>query len=101
LTNRVIRRVAAGALGANAALHLVLVSEYFGEHAYIGLSFLALAAISIWAAVRVLADDGRAWTIGAAASAGAFVAFIVSRTIGLPSFHPTDWELSGIIALVL
>jgi hypothetical protein len=29
------------------------------------------------------------------------VAFIVSRTIGLPSFHPTDWELSGIIVLLL
>jgi drug/metabolite transporter superfamily protein YnfA len=51
--------------------------------------------------VRVLADDGRAWAIGAAASGGAFVAFVVSRTIGLPSFHPTDWELSGIIALLL
>ena len=101
MSNPVIRRVAAGALLANAALHLVLVLEYFGEQAYIGLSFLALAAISIWAAVRVLADDGRAWAIGALASAGAFVAFIVSRTIGLPSFHPTDWELSGIIALVL
>jgi hypothetical protein len=101
LTNPVIRRVAAGALGANAALHLVLVFEYFGEQAYIGLSFLALAAISIWAAVRVLADDGRAWTIGAVVSAGAFVAFVVSRIIGLPSFHPTDWELSGIMALLL
>lgn len=51
--------------------------------------------------MRVVADDGRALTIAAVASAGAFVAFIASRTIGLPSFHPTHCELSGIVALLL
>lgn len=101
MSSLITRRIAAVALGLNAAVHLILVPEYLAEMAYIGVSFIALAAISTWVAVRVLSDDRRAWMIGALASAGAFLGFIGSRTTGLPGFHPTDWELIGLVTLLL
>lgn len=95
------RRLAAGSLGLNALVHLILVPEYFEEKLYVGVSFLVLAGVSAGAAYLLLADDARGWAIGALASATAFVAFVASRTVGLPGFHPTDWELSGLLTLVL
>jgi hypothetical protein len=101
VTSTFARRLVAGSLGLNALIHLILVPEYFNEKAYIGALFVALAAVSAWAAYRVLADDGLGWAIGALASAGAFAGFIASRTVGLPGFHPADWEASGLLTLAL
>lgn len=101
MTSVTLRRAVAAALALNALIHLVLVPEYLGEQAYVGLSFIGLAAVSAWGAYRVLGDDARGWTVAALASAGAFAGFLLSRTVGLPGFHPTDWELSGLLTLVL
>lgn len=29
------------------------------------------------------------------------VGFILSRTVGLPGFHESEWELSGLISVLL
>ncbi|MFL5865941.1 MAG: hypothetical protein ACJ766_02455 [Thermoleophilaceae bacterium] len=34
-------------------------------------------------------------------AAGMFVGFVLSRTVGMPSFHESDWESSGILSLLL
>ena len=33
--------------------------------------------------------------------AGMGVGFVLSRTVGLPGFHEGEWELSGIVCLLL
>jgi hypothetical protein len=33
--------------------------------------------------------------------AGMGIGFVLSRTTGLPGLHESEWELSGIVALVL
>ena len=96
------RRLAAGSLGIVGLIHLILAPEYFSEQAYIGVLFV-LGAIVLGAfAVRLWrSDDVPAWLLGALTMAAMGVGFVLSRTIGLPGFHESEWELSGLICLVL
>lgn len=55
-----------------------------------------LVAIRLW---RV--DDALAWVAGALIAAGMAVGFVLSRTLGLPGFHESEWELSGLLSLLL
>src|SRR5436190_758121 len=57
---------------------------------------------ALYVAVRLwMAPDRFAWTLGAVVSACMFVGFILSRTTGLPGFKEPEWELSGIVSLIL
>jgi hypothetical protein len=96
------RRLAAGSLGIVGLIHLILAPEYFSEQAYIGVLFV-LGAIALGAfALRLWrGDDVHAWLLGALTMAGMGVGFVLSRTVGLPGFHESEWELSGLICLVL
>lgn len=96
------RRLAAGSLGIVGLIHLILAPEYFSEQAYIGVLFL-LGAIALGAfAVRLWrGDDVPSWLLGALTMAGMGIGFVLSRTTGLPGFHEGEWELSGLICLVL
>jgi hypothetical protein len=96
------RRLAAGSLGIVGLIHLILAPEYFSEQAYIGVLFV-LGAIALGAfALRLWrGDDVPAWLLGALTMAGMGVGFVLSRTVGLPGFHESEWELSGLVCLVL
>ena len=76
--------------------------EYFSEQAYIGVLFV-LGAVALFAfALRLWrGDDVPSWLLGAITMAGMGVGFVLSRTVGLPGFHESEWELSGLICLVL
>jgi hypothetical protein len=39
--------------------------------------------------------------VGAVIAFAMAAGFILSRTIGLPGFHPHDWEASGLLSLGL
>ena len=60
-----------------------------------GLALCAMA-VRLW-----LLDDVPSWLLGALTMAAMGIGFILSRTTGLPGFHESEWELSGIVALVL
>src|SRR4051812_49151416 len=96
------RRVAAGLLAATGALHLILAPEYLGEKAYVGVLFI-LGGVTALIAATVLwrRADPLAWATGALVCAGMGAGFILSRTTGLPGFHPHDWEASGLFSLLL
>jgi hypothetical protein len=96
------RRVAAGLLAGTGVLHLALAPEYLGEQLYVGLLFIAGGIVSAVLAARLWrADDLRAWLAGAAVAAGMALGFVLSRTVGLPGFHEAEWELSGLLSLLL
>ena len=38
---------------------------------------------------------------GAVVAAGMAVGFILSRTTGQPGFHESEWEVSGLVSLLL
>jgi hypothetical protein len=97
-----IRRFAAALLAATGALHLILAPEYLGEKAYIGVLFILGGLTALGVAARLWSHHDRlTWTLGALTAAGMAVGFILSRTTGLPGFHPSDWELSGIVSVLL
>ena len=97
-----IRRLAAALLAATGALHLVLAPEYLQEKAYIGVLFILGGLASLVVAFRLWThNDRQAWALGALTAAGMAAGFILSRSIGLPGFYESDWELSGIVSVLL
>ena len=96
------RRVVAAMLALVGVLHLALAPEYLGEEAYLGVLFIGggigAVALAGWLWVR---DNELAWVGAALLCAGMAVGFILSRTVGLPGFHEGEWELSGILSLLL
>src|SRR4051812_38012735 len=98
----VARRTAAVALAIVGAIHLALADEYLLQTRYLGVLFIAGGVASIYAAVRLwLARDVVAWVLGALVAAGMVVGFVLSRSVGFPSFQEAEWEPSGIISLIL
>jgi len=102
MTSPTIRKLCAAALAAVGVIHLVLGPEYLSEQAYIGVLFIAGGLFLCVLAVRLWrADDVPSWLLGALTMAGMGIGFVLSRTTGLPGFHESEWELSGIVSLVL
>ena len=95
-------KIAAAALAGVGLIHIALAPEYLDEQAYIGALFIAggLTAVAT-AAVLWLRDHPAAWALGTVISAGMAVGFVLSRTVGLPGFHESEWELSGLLSLAL
>jgi hypothetical protein len=102
-----VRRVAAAAIAATALLHvyvgLIELEEYFGEVRYLGALFLIGSAAGFAVSSRLWhAADPAAWVIGAVVAAGMAGGFILSRTVGLPSFDERgEWEAEGLLSLAL
>ncbi len=98
----ITRKSAAVAIAAVGLIHLALAGEYLEEAPYIGVLFIAGGIGAGYVAFRLWsARDLAAWSLGGLISAGMFVGFILSRTVGLPSFHEEEWEASGILSLLL
>ena len=96
------RKLSAAALAAVGVIHLVLSPEYFSEQAYIGVLFVAGGLFLLVLAVRLWrADDAPSWLLGALTMAAMGIAFVLSRTTGLPGFHESGLDLSGVVSLVL
>lgn len=96
------RRLAAAALGVVGVIHLVLSPEYLSEQAYVGVLFILGGLALLVFAVRLWrTGDPPSWLLGALTMAGMGIGFVLSRTVGLPGFHESEWELSGLICLVL
>ena len=97
-----LRRAVATAAAGTGVLHLILAPEYLAEQAYVGVLFIlgGLASIAL-AGVIWKRGDMRAVGLAAALAAGMAVGFVMSRTTGLPGFHEGEWELSGLVSLLL
>ena len=93
------RRVLILAIGI---LHAVLVPEYLSEQAYVGVLFILTAIGAAVVAPWLWFRGGRLpWLLGGLIAVCTFVGFIASRTVGLPSFKANDWEVTGIVSLLL
>ncbi len=96
------RRLAAGAIGLTGILHLILAPEYLNEQAYVGALFILGGVAAIAVAIRLWSrEDAGALALGSLIAAGMAVGFVLSRTVGLPGYHEAEWELSGLVSLVL
>ena len=85
---------ALGMLGI-ALIHLLDAPSKFEETPYQGWLFVALIVASMLLADRLLrSDDSRVWALAGLTAAATIVAFVISRTIGLPSAANDvgEWE---------
>jgi hypothetical protein len=75
--------------------HMYVFPEHFEAASYIGLSFGALFAGTLLSALGILRGRRWGWTLGSVICAFAFVAYIISRTLGLPGFGEAigDWAM--------
>jgi hypothetical protein len=80
-----LRWVAAVLMLATAAVHLPLVPEHLEEAPYVGVLFVALAVVGFALAVLLVTwDSPVVWVATGLVTLLAVVAFLASRTVGLP-----------------
>ncbi|HTC82321.1 MAG TPA: hypothetical protein VK848_12375 [Acidimicrobiia bacterium] len=83
---KIARGVGAVGLAGVGLIHLLDVIDKFHETAYIGGLYLALIAASLVAARHlILVGDQRSWIAAGGLAVAAFLAYAVSRTVGLPA----------------
>jgi hypothetical protein len=74
----------AGLILIAGLIHLLLAPQHFAETAYLGALFLANFVGSVVAAVGIYRGFRWGWALGALFAGGAFVAYLLSGTVGLP-----------------
>lgn len=83
-----------------AAIHVTVYLAFALTPAYPGALFLLNAASAVVLAFGVFRGIQTAWHAGAALALLPFLAFVATRTVGLPEFHLTDWAVVfGIVPL--
>ena len=85
-------------------VHLVIVPGQIAEVPWVGVAFALNFLGALLAGAWILQDIWLGWVLGLIVAAGAFAAYIVSRTVGLPQFTEDigNWfELTGIFSLVV
>ena len=81
----IARAIAIVGLAGIALIHLLDAPGTFQDSAYKGWLYVGLIVGCVGAAAALIrAGDRRAWTAAALLAAGAMLAYVVSRTIGLP-----------------
>ena len=94
-------RTGAGLMALIGLIHLVLAPEYLEEATYVGGLFIAGAIASFLIAARLWTRESLAdWSLAALIAAGMATGFVLSRTVGLPGFQESEWELSGLLSLL-
>jgi hypothetical protein len=99
-----LKWLAIAAIIGTGLIHVAEARDSFGEATYKGILFVAngvgalVAAIGIYRNERLLG-----WTLGLLVAGGAFLAYVASRTVGLPGLpaEPDAWlEPMGVASLV-
>jgi hypothetical protein len=73
-------------------IHLVETPEYLQEMRYIGILFALSVVGALLAAIGIFRDERWGWSLGLLIAGGSLVAYLLSRTIGLPGFRENSWE---------
>ena len=98
-------RLPAAACAVVAAVaHVPVTGEHLAEAPYIGVLFIGLeVTLLAVAVVLVVADTPLAWTVAGVVPALAVVAYVVSRSVGLPQIGDDvgNWtEPLGVVSVV-
>ena len=103
MRSRSLQWLAIAAIIITGGIHLKEAHNAFGDAAYKGVLFAANGLGAVIATVGILRQHEWGWWLGLAISALAMVAYILSRTVGLPNLpaEPDAWlEPAGVASLV-
>ena len=99
-----LKWLAMAALLGTGFIHTVEARDAFGEATYKGLLFIANGVGALVATVGVYRNRRElGWLLGLLVAGGAFLAYVASRTVGLPGLpaEPDAWfEPMGVASLV-
>ena len=86
-------------------LHLIEEPEYYGEVKYIGALFVLCAVGAAVSVFGIWKDLRAGWLLGAVLAGSNFIAYLLSRTVGLSSFRENSWsqfaEPMGLLSLAV
>ena len=84
-------------------IHLINSPGDLQEGSYTGLLYLANFFGAILAAIGIYRGRSWGWSLGALVSVGAFVGYVISRTVGLPGLPvEEEWlEPLGVLSLMV
>jgi len=98
-----LRWLAAATLVASGIVHIPVIPMHLEEAPYIGYLFIALTAVCFaLAAAVLLVDSILVWAAGGVVTALAVIAYVLSRTVGLPQIQDDigNWsEPLGVAAI--
>jgi hypothetical protein len=86
-------------LSATAAIHITGLSSETDEVAYLGFGYLALSCACVVAIALLAVGDRRGWVLGLVTCAATLIAFVLTRTTGLPNASDDIGNWSETIAL--
>lgn len=83
-------------------IHAVDAPDNFSEAAYKGLLFVAIGLGAALAAFGIYRGRSWGWHLGALVAVGAFVGYVISRTVGLPGLDVDDawFEPLGVLSII-
>lgn len=90
-------------MAITGVVHLIDASDAFGEAAYKGLLFIANGVGAAVAAYGIWNHKRWGWLLGLLIALGSVLAYITSRTIGMPQIpaEPDEWlEPLGVISML-
>jgi hypothetical protein len=84
-------------------IHLINAPGDLEEGTYTGLLYVANFVGALAAAIGIYRGRSWGWSLGALVSVGAFVAYVISRTVGLPGLPvEEEWlEPLGVLSLLV
>jgi hypothetical protein len=85
-------------------IHLVEAPEHLEEATYVGVLFFINVLFAFVSAFGIYRGTQWGWVLGILVAGGAFVMYVVSRTIGLPGLAEDvgNWlEPAGILSLIV
>jgi hypothetical protein len=99
-----VKWLAIAAILGTGLIHLLEARDAFGEATYKGVLFVANGAGALVAAFGIYRNQqAMGWLLGLLVTGGALLAYVASRTVGLPGLpaEPAAWlEPIGVASLV-
>jgi hypothetical protein len=92
----------ASLIAAVGLIHLLEAPVELEEAIYLGLLFLANFGGAVVVAIGIYRGNRWGWGLGALLAGGAFVGYVISRTLGLPRMPVEEWLVPlGVISLLV
>jgi uncharacterized membrane protein YhdT len=99
-----VKWLAIAAILGTGFVHVLEAKDAFGDATYKGILFLGNGAGALVAAIGILRNQrALGWLLGLLVAGGAILAYVASRTIGMPGLpaEPDAWlEPSGVASIV-